>query len=153
MANTFMNKRYAVLDTNALISYFDSVFKQASRISDEALKLIRHAFQSDSDVVLSIPSVVFIEIYDKWVLGDEFRAMFVSEVLELILQAPNIEIKPIDEEVLENFMYLDDPEVNLENHDRIILASAMMLQWPLITSDSKILKYAKRHRVIPSVIQ
>jgi len=79
--------------------------------------------------------------------------MFVSEVLEVLLQAPNIEIKPIDEEVLERFMYLDDPEVNLENHDRIILASAMMLQWPLITSDNKILKYAKRHKVIPLVIQ
>jgi len=148
-----MNKRYAVLDTTALISYFNSVFKQASQISDGALKLIRHAFQSDSDVLLSIPSVVFIEVYDKWVLDDEFRAMFVSEVLEMVLQAPNIEIKPIDEEVLESFMHLGDPEVNLENHDRIILASAMMLQWPLITSDSKILKYTKRNRVIPSIIQ
>lgn len=148
-----MNKRYAVLDTNALISYFDSVFKVKPQISDEALKMIRHAFQTDSDVLLSIPSIVFVEIFDKWICDDEFRAMFVAEVLEQILQAPNIEIKPIDQEVLEQFVCLNDSTINLENHDRLVLASAMMLQWPLITSDGTILQYVERHKVVPQIIQ
>jgi len=147
-----MNKKYAVIDTTALISYFSLVFKQPSQISDDAIKFIKRAFQYESDILLSIPSIVFVEIFDKWIVNDEFRAMFVSEVLEVILQAPNIEIKPIDEEVLQHFIYLDDPVVNLENHDRIILASAMMLGWPLITSDNKLIKYFKKHKVIPSII-
>ena len=114
---------------------------------------MQHAFRSDKDVLLSIPSIVFIEIFDKWVIDDEFRAMFISEVLEVISQCPNIEIKPIDEEVLQMFISLNDPIVNLENHDKIILASAMALQWPLITSDSKLVRYVKKYKVIPTIIE
>lgn len=148
-----MIKQFVVMDTTALISYFSTIFKQQSQISEDAIKLIQHAFRSDSDVLLSIPSIVFVEIFDKWVVDDEFRAMFVSEVLELISQCPNIEIKSIDEEVLQMFISLSDSIVNLENHDKIILASAMTLQWPLITSDSKIVKYAKKYKVIPAIIE
>lgn len=142
-----------VIDTTALISYFSTVFKQQPQISEDAIKLIQHAFRSNSDILLSIPSIVFVEIFDKWVLDDEFRAMFVSEILELISQCPNIEIKSIDEEVLQMFISLSDSIVNLENHDKIILASAMTLQWPLITSDSKIVKYVKKYKVIPAIIE
>lgn len=141
------------MDTTALISYFSTIFNQQSQISEDAIKLIQHAFRLDSDVLLSIPSIVFVEIFDKWVVDDEFRAMFVSEVLELISQCPNIEIKSIDEEVLQMFISLSDSIVNLENHDKIILASAMTLQWPLITSDSKIVKYVKKYKVIPAIIE
>lgn len=148
-----MSKQLAVIDTTALISYFSPIFKQQSQISEGALKLIQHAFRSDRDVLLSIPSIVFVEIFDKWVIGDEFRAMFVSEVLEVVSQCPNIEIKPIDEEVLQLFISLNDPIVNLENHDKIVLASAMALQWPLVTSDSKIAKYVKKYKVIPTIIE
>lgn len=147
-----MNKKYAVVDTTALISFFDTVFKRPSQISRDAIRMMQDAFQLNSNVLLSIPSIVFVEIFDKWVVNDEFRAMFVSEVLELISQFPNIEIKSIDVEVLQLFITLDDPDVNLENHDKIILASAMMLQWPLITSDNRIAKYVRKHKVIPNVI-
>ena len=147
-----MSKQFVVIDTTALISCFSTIFKQQSQISEDAINLIQHAFQSDSDILLSIPSIVFVEIFDKWVVDDEFRAMFVSEVLEVVSQCPNIEIKPIDEEVLQMFISLSDSVVNLENHDKIILASAMALQWPLITSDSKIIKYVKKYKVIPTII-
>lgn len=142
-----------VIDTTALISYFDWVFEKPSQISDSAIKILKRAFQSESDVILSVPSVVLVEIFDKWVRNDEFRAKFVSEVLETLLQYPNIEIKTIDKEVLQNFIKLDDEKVNLENHDKLILASAMMLGWPLITSDEKICKYVRKHPVIPEIIK
>lgn len=148
-----MNKKYVVIDTTALISYFDWVFEKPSQISDSAIKILKRAFQSESDVILSVPSVVLVEIFDKWVRNDEFRAKFVSEVLETLLQYPNIEIKTIDKEVLQNFIKLDDEKVNLENHDKLILASAMMLGWPLITSDEKICKYVRKHPVIPEIIK
>ncbi len=148
-----MGRQFAVIDTTALISYFDIVFHRQPQISQDAIKFMQHAFRSDKDVLLSIPSIVFIEIFDKWVIDDEFRAMFISEVLEVISQCPNIEIKPIDEEVLQMFISLNDPIVNLENHDKIILASAMALQWPLITSDSKLVRYVKKYKVIPTIIE
>ncbi len=147
-----MNKQRAVIDTTALISYFEEVFNRPAKISVSAIKLMRRAFQAEDDVLLSVPSIVLIEIFDKWILSDEFRAKFVSEVLEVLLQCPNVEIKSIDDEVLYKFISLDDSTRNLENHDKIILASAMMLEWPLITSDEKIIKYVKKHKVIPEVI-
>ncbi len=150
--NTSMSKQRAVIDTTALISYFEEVFNRPAQVSEEAIKLMKCAFQTDEDVLLSVPSIVLVEIFDKWVLDDEFRAKFVSEVLEVLLQRPNIEIKPIDDEVLYKFISLDDSTRNLENHDKIILASAMMLEWPLITSDSKLIKYVKKHKVISEVI-
>ena len=146
-----MNKRY-VVDTTALISFFSNIFNRPSQISADATKIMHNAFQSDSNILLSIPSIVFVEIFEKWIVDDEFRAMFVSEVFEVILQSPNIEIKPIDDEVLHQFIYLNVPGSDLENHDKIILASAMMLQWPLITSDSKLVKYVKKNKVIPSIL-
>lgn len=142
-----------VIDTTALISYFHWVFEKPPQISDAAIKIITRAFQSESDVILSIPSIVLVEIFDKWVREDEFRAKFVSEVLGSLSQYPNIEIKAIDKEVLQNFIKLDDEIVNLENHDKLILASAMMLGWSLITSDEKIHKYVRKHPVIPELIK
>ncbi len=148
-----MNRRNAVIDTTALISFFTNVFKRPSQISDRAIKLIQDAFQSDSNVLLSIPAIVFIEVFDKWIVTDEFRAMFIAEVLELISQYPNIEIKPIDKEVLQQFISLNTIAPDLENHDKIILASAMMLEWPLITSDEKIIKFVNKSKVIPNIIK
>ncbi len=142
-----------VIDTTSLISYFDYIFGKPSQISDKALTLIRTSFDRESSVRLSIPSIVFVEIFEKWFKSEEFLAKFRAEVFEVISQAPNIEIKPIEQEVLENFIKIQDEDVNLENHDKLILASAMMLECPLITSDPKIIKYVKKHGVIPSVIQ
>jgi predicted nucleic acid-binding protein len=147
-----MDKQHAVVDTTAIISYFDSIFEKPSQISRRGLDFLHEAFRSESDILLSIPSIVFVEIFDKWVVSDEFRAMFVAEVLEMVSQAPNIEIKPIDAEVLEKFLCLGRA-TRLDNHDKLILASAMMLEWPLITSDRNIIKYVKRHKVLPSIIQ
>ncbi len=74
------------------------------------------------------------------------------EIVSLIGERPNIEIKPIEKEVLENFIMIKDKRIKIDNHDKIILASSMMLQWPLITSDSDIIKYNKRYKVIPYII-
>ena len=152
-----MEKQRIVIDTTALISYFEFVFNKGSRISNKAKSLIDVAFEFDDKILLTIPSIVFVEIFDKWFRGDstkdeEFRAKFRAEVFERIRQAPNIEIREIDIEVLENFVLLDDSDINLENHDRLILAAAVALGSSLITSDNKIHTYVEKYKVIPSVI-
>ena len=152
MSTNIPGKTRIVIDTTALISYFGSVFAIDSKISSRGIDLIREAFQEDGNTLLVIPSIVFVEIFDKWVRDEEFQAKIRSEIFEPVKQSPNIEIRPIDKEVLENFITLVDDDINLENHDRLILASAVVLNAPLITSDRKIRKFVNRHHVIPRVI-
>jgi PIN domain nuclease of toxin-antitoxin system len=147
-----MAKQRFVIDTNALIGYFHRVLDQPPRMSRHAFSLIRKAFYYPDEIILIIPSIAFIEVFEQFILNEESQAKFKAEVLQPIRHAPNIEIRPIDLEVLENFLLLEDQNVRLENHDRIILASAMALQCPLITSDPQIKRLNKRRRFIPKVI-
>lgn len=152
-----MARRF-VADTMSVISFFHNVFGQSSRISPNGLMLLERAFASTDDLILSIPGIVFVEIFDKWFRGtrardEEFRAKFRSEVLGRIHQSPNIEIRGVDIETLEVFLKLEDRNINLENSDRIILAVAAVLQAPLITADPLLISFAKKYRVIPYVVQ
>jgi PIN domain nuclease of toxin-antitoxin system len=134
-----------VIDTVALGSYFRDIFNDSnSQISKKALDIIEGGFNDDPNIRLSIPSVVFIEIYYKTFIDEEARRRFQYEVYELI-KSKNIEITPIDQDVLENFVKIGR---GLENHDRIILASAMALECPIITHDSKISEYLETNRVV-----
>ncbi len=152
------SKRRFVIDTVALISYFAHIFKEESKISKKALSYIDKALKYDENsYLITIPSVVFIEIFDKWFGGrttadEEFRAKFISEVFNPIKSSDNIEIREIDMEVLQSYLYLKDENINLENRDKIVLAKAMILNSPLITSDTKIKLYNEKYKVIPEII-
>jgi hypothetical protein len=155
--NLFSRKYRFVIDTTALISFFSILFNVQSQISHEGLSLIKKSFQAESNYLMTIPSIVFVEIFDKWFRGksmvnQEFRARFMSEVFNPIKISPNIEIRELDIEVLEKFLYLNDPIINLENRDKIVLASAVVLESPLITSDRKIRTYVNKHKSIPNII-
>jgi hypothetical protein len=155
--NSFPQKYRFVIDTTALISFFSVLFDVPSRISPTGLSFINKSFQVESNYLMTIPSIVFVEIFDKWFRGNsisnqEFRAKFISEVFNPIKISPNIEIRGLDIEVLEEFLYLNDPIINLENRDKIVLASAIVLESPLITSDRKIKTYVNKHRSIPNII-
>ena len=147
-----------VVDTMAIISYFSNVFGQGTRISKRGLSIIGQAFDFPDEVLLTVPGIVFVEIFDKWFRGvrdqdDEFRAMFRAEVLDRIRNAPNIEIREVDVETLKAFLWLEDPSINLENSDRLILASAAVLRAPLITADPVVIDFVTKHGVIPEVIR
>lgn len=137
-----------VADTTAIISYFAEIFEQPSEISKPSLTIIERAYCYDGSIRLSIPSIVFVEIFEKWYpkWTEEEIQKFKIEVFLPTETNENIEIKPIEKEVLEHFITLDDSRISLENHDKIIMASAMMLDCPLITSDKKIIRYAKRKK-------
>ena len=97
-----------VTDATSLISYFSNVFEKPSQISREALNLIDRALLNDPAIRLSVPSIVFVEIFEKWFKSEEFAAKIRSEVFEPINNASNIEIKPLEQEVLENLLRKDN---------------------------------------------
>lgn len=145
--------RLYVIDTVAVVSFFHEIFEVAPRLSREVEKLVERAFSTtEADIKLSIPSVVFVEIFEKWFKSEEFAERFHYDVFERILQSPNIEIKPIEREVLENLLNIGGNLLDHDVHDKIILASAIMLHCPLITTDKEIIQYVKQNEVIPKTI-
>ena len=142
-----------VIDTSALIDYHDSLFTQNCRLSVGAQRLIATALiTSDTGVALSIPSIVFIEIYRKWLKNEEFARSFYYEVYRRCADSPNVEIRSIEQEVLENLVLIRGSLARHEIHDKLILASAMVLKCPLITLDPKIADYVRETGVIPNTI-
>jgi predicted nucleic acid-binding protein len=101
---------------------------------------------------LSIPTVVFVELFDKWCLTEESTRLVYYEVYRRLADSPNVEIRPLDREVLELMVRIGGSLESHEMHDKVILASAIALSCPLITCDVKIVEYNRRHRVIPSIV-
>jgi len=142
-----------VSDTNALISYFNTVFEVEPILSKKATVIFDCAFATSNDnIKLSIPSIVFVEIFEKWFVSEEFVRKFYYEVYTPIIGSPNIEIKPIDQEVLENLIRIRGSLSKHEINDKLILASAMMLNCPLITVDQNIISFVKENDVLPSIV-
>ena len=142
-----------VIDTNAIISYFDRVFDKPSRLSALARRLIDTALSSSvEDIKVSVPSIVFVEVFDKWLDTEEMSAKFYYEVFQLLEQSPNIEIKPVEQEVLQNILQVRGILTDHEIHDKIIVASAVMLNCAIITTDTKIREYAETSAALPPVI-
>ena len=147
-----MIRRY-VTDTHCIIWYFCEVFEQTQSLSSRVRSIMSEALsRTPRDVRLSIPSIVFVEIFDKWLREEELAAKFHYRVFLPILESPNIEIKPIEREVLETLVTVGGILTNHDVHDKIIVASAIMLRCPLITIDPKITQFARGHPAIPSVI-
>jgi PIN domain nuclease of toxin-antitoxin system len=154
-----MEKKLYVIDTNGLISFFSDVFKDAPEfkkpkpLSKRARKTIQYAiFPSDGRVLLSVPSMVFIEIYEKWLRTEEFIRKFFFEVFTPLKESPNVEIRAIDQEVLENLLNVDGCLAKHDLHDKIVVASAITLECPIITFDCKIIEFVGNgERKIPKV--
>jgi len=143
-----MEKKRYVIDTNGLISFFAGVFEDilgsddSTLISKKARNAIQEAvFFSEGGVLLSVPSIVFVEIYEKWLRSEEFFRKFFYEVFIPLKQSPNVEIRAIDQEVLENLLDVDGCLAKHDLHDKIVVASAMTLACPIITVDHKIIEF------------
>jgi len=149
-----MNQLY-VVDTCAIISYFKDILQQGATnsISDSSLKIIDKAF-TNNEIKLIFPAVIFIELYDKWFNTIEDASRIYSEIYLKIFNQENMEIQPLDKEILENFIKITDIESNhkFDNHDKQVLASAMTMQCTLITSDLPLIRYNGRKNVIPLIL-
>lgn len=147
-----MKQKY-IIDTTGLMSYFANVFEIKSKISKDAINVINEAFEENKHILL-IPSIVFIEIFSKQFTTPERAAKIRYAVYEKIKSCENISIEAIDQEVLECFIQIRDVEnnYNFDNHDKIIFATAIKYQAPLITSDLRLIRYNKRKKLIPNII-
>ena len=139
-------KRY-VVDTNSLIYYFSDVFGQGNFLTKNTNSILEQAFvSSTSNILLSIPSIVFVEIYEKFLVSEELMLRFYYEVFLTIKNAPNMEIRPLDKEVLENIVQIRGVLENHDLHDKIIVASAIVLECPIITTDGAIVRFSEQQR-------
>lgn len=139
-----------VLDTVGFINFFNVFFGEKDILSKSTRKTIERCFSlSYNNYKLIIPSVVFIEIHKKFLKTEEDCLKFYYEIYSLVQDSEDIEVKPIEKEVLEIFSNISQ-EHSLELHDRIVFSSAIQLEAPLITNDSKILKANRdyRHEII-----
>lgn len=148
-----------VIDTCALMSFYSNVFEYADgypgspELSTKTCSIINEAIYSGwTRVRISIPSIVFVEIYEKWLRNEEFCRRFFYEVFDELKQSENIEIRPADREILEDLIKLDTYIPKHDLHDRIVLASAMALDAPLITTDESVTEFINEKNIISKVL-
>jgi hypothetical protein len=142
-----------VIDTCCLIDYHHDIFRQPRRLSIRSRRLLHEAFTGSSGVLLSIPSVCFVEIFEKWFQDDELGHRFYSEVFQPIVDNEHVEIRSIDREVMDNLSRLDGNMIGHDLHDKIVLACAMTLDSPLMTIDEDLIAYVQATNVIPAVLR
>jgi hypothetical protein len=149
--NIIMNDSY-IIDTTSLISYFHKIFEVPKAISDASIDIIRRGFNGELKII--IPSIVFIELFCKWYTNQEIIEKIRSEVIYYIMEQDKIHICPIDIEVLENIAMIieKNSSIKFDNHDKQVLATAMMYNCTLITSDKKIIRFVKKYSVIPNIL-
>lgn len=136
-----MNHLY-VVDTVTFINYYNDFFNEESRISSSTRKLLDKCFDYfDSEYKLIIPSIVFVELYDKFLKSEEKAFEFKYEIFNPIKENIDIQIRSIDQELMECFINIQIAKVKLELHDKIVLSTALILNCPIITCDNKIIEF------------
>ncbi len=116
-----------VTDTHPLLWFLSD----DPKLSRKAKEIFLEAEKGESTLV--IPSIVLAElmyVFEKQDAGNNFRIL-----LENIKIAENYEIYPLDIETLEKAF---DIKTIKELHDRIIVASAQLLDCEIITKDEQI---------------
>ncbi|MFT3747220.1 MAG: PIN domain-containing protein [Agriterribacter sp.] len=143
-----MDKIY-VLDTCAIISYFNQVFLENSTISGKTLSIMKRAFDSGVGKMI-IPSIVFIELYYLFADNREMTKRIYYDVFYKIKELDNFHIHSLDKEVLNEFISIDNflDNEKFDNHDKQILATAIVMNCTLITSDSRIKAYNDRRKKV-----
>ena len=145
-----------VVDTCAIISYFNNVFKKAdtNTLSDQVRQLIDWSLLEQRDIILVLPSAIFVEIYYKWFRNEEEQERIRYEVYEVLKKSKNVEIKPMIKDTFYELVNILEANVpaNFDNHDKQVLATSMELQAELITSDSKLSLFVKKTGCIPGTL-
>ncbi len=143
-----------IVDTVTIVSAYADIFKNKPKVSKKATHIIIKAlYLTPNEIILHIPSVVFIEIGRIWGKNREMAAEIYSRIFSRMKDAENVEIVGIEQEVLECMTEIDDSVERLEIHDKIIVATAMMYQYKIITCDENIIKYAASNSQVPGIIQ
>lgn len=120
-----MKKNY-VTDTHTLVWYFT----ENERLSRKAAKIFEKTVKKGSII---IPTVVLAEIMH---IAKKGRiTISFSETIKKIEDSENFEIAPLDLEILNT---ADNIDYELEMHDRLIAATALFFNVPVLTRDKTI---------------
>jgi PIN domain nuclease of toxin-antitoxin system len=118
-----MKTKNYVTDTHSLVWYFN----ESPRLSKKAAKIFEKTIKEG---YIIIPTVVLAEIMH---ISKKGRiTISFNETVKRIEESENFEIAPLDLEILK---IADGIEYNLEMHDRLIAASALFYNVPVITKD------------------
>ena len=117
-----------VTDTHSIIWYFT----EDSRLSKKALEVFERTI--DKGIII-IPSVVLAEIM--FIAKKGKVSLSFEETLKKIEEYENFDIAPLDIDILK---VADKIKVDLEMHDRLIVATSLYFKSPLITKDQQIKK-------------
>ena len=110
------------LDTHALVWYF---LKQKT-LSSKAEEMIGKIFGNEATGIVSV--MVILEAY---YVSLRLKKFDFSKFLN-VLENSNIKIVPFDKKVLAKSLILP---TGIDIHDRIIVATAVLMNTPLITKD------------------
>jgi PIN domain nuclease of toxin-antitoxin system len=146
-----MAGRY-VIDTVSLINYYNEFFEESDALSKDVRQIIDRCInEADPYFKLIVPSIVFVEIFKKFLKEEERSKRFFYNIYIPLKENDDVEIKGIEREVL-NIMTQISIDHALELHDKIIYASAIQLECPLISIDQKIVKANRSENLVPRII-
>lgn len=115
-----------VTDTHSLVWYFT----ESQRLSKKALKVFEKTLEEGSII---IPTVVLAEIM--YISRKGRINISFAETVKKIRESENFEIAPLDLDILNA---ADEIDYDLEMHDRLIVATALFFDVPVITRDEVI---------------
>ena len=82
-----------VIDTNTIIRYFHNVFHEDKKVSSRIVTIVQTALSPyEGNIKISIPSIVFVEIFEKWLRNEEFSKKFYYEVFLPIKESPTTKL-------------------------------------------------------------
>ena len=117
-----------VTDTHSLVWYFtDDV-----RLGRKALKAFE---QTTEEGIMIVPSIVLAEIM--FIAKKGRITLTFEETLEKIEEYENFQIAPLDTDILKRAAKI---EIELEMHDKLIVATSVHYNATLITKDETIAK-------------
>lgn len=138
-----------VADTHTVIWYFSRFFGQRN-LNSEGVNQVFHQVLNNSltNFRLVIPSVVFLEIFDKFCRTENDAARIYYECFVPLEACPNVEIRELDKEVIEMLINLGDVLASHEVNDKIVVATSAVLECVLLTRDPVIQEFSKNTALI-----
>lgn len=121
-----MNTKQYVTDTHSLVWYFT----ENPRLSRKALKVFE---KTEKEGTIIIPAVVLAEMM--YIAKKGRITMSFAETVKKIEESENFEITPLDLAILKK---ADEIDYELEMHDRLIAATALFFDAPILTKDQTI---------------
>jgi PIN domain nuclease of toxin-antitoxin system len=138
-----------VADTHAVIWYFARFFNQQNLNSDGVNDVFHQVLNKPlTNLRLVIPSVVFLEIFDKFCRTENDAARIYYECFVPLETCPNVEIRELDKEVIEMVINLEGELKGHEVNDKIVVATSAVLNCVLLTKDPVIQKFSSNTNLI-----